>query len=71
MMQTIMAVSERCNISPFDILNKDFDDFALMVNYFLESNGDEKQKNAVEQKPKKGELKRVKVNDKTATGGWW
>lgn len=66
MMQVIMTLSDRCKISPFDILQKDFDDFALIVNYFLE----ERQETPVK-KPMPKKENRIKVNDKTATGGWY
>lgn len=71
MMSVIMAISERCKLSPFDVLQKDFDDFAFIVNYYL-ANDNNKSKNKIKSGTKKHDgIKRVRVNDDTATGHWF
>ena len=60
-----MLFADKWGVSPLDILNKDIDDFIMLVNYVLSLNVSEVRTD----KPKKEE--RIRVNDKTATGGWW
>lgn len=56
-------MAKEYGISPFDVLNSDIDDFARLVNYLVESGRGEQTKKKTE--------KRIRVNDSTATGGWW
>lgn len=58
-------MAKEYGISPFDVLNSDIDDFARLVNFLVES-GRETSKGT-----KKKADERIRVNDKTATGGWW
>lgn len=60
-----MLVAKEYGISPFEVLNSDIDDFARLVNFLVES-GRETSKGM-----KKKNDERIRVNDKTATGGWW
>lgn len=68
-MLTEIAVifAEKWHTSPFDVLEKDIDDFILIANILINkqtATKSEKTKN-----PKKEE--RIRVNDATATGGWF
>jgi len=38
--ETVVLFAEKWNLSPFDVLQKDIDDFILIVNYFIEKGGD-------------------------------
>lgn len=62
-MEVVVLVAKEYGISPFDVLNSDIDDFARLVNYLVESGRGEQTKKKTE--------KRIRVNDSTATGGWW
>ena len=64
----IMLFSERWNISPFDVLQKDVDDFIIISNYLMSMDipKEEKTKKNITKKET-----RIRVNDKTATGGWF
>lgn len=64
-MEVVVLVAKEYGISPFDVLNSDIDDFARLVNFLVES-GRETSKGM-----KKKTDERIRVNDKTATGGWW
>lgn len=64
-MEVVVLVAKEYGISPFDVLNSDIDDFARLVNFLVES-GRETSKGT-----KKKTDERIRVNDKTATGGWW
>lgn len=57
-------------MSPFEILKEDFDDFALMVNYHLE-NGEKSEGVVKESFDEHENVRRVRVTDKTASGGWF
>lgn len=55
-------------MSPFAVLQEDKDHVIMLINYFTEKGQDEKPQ------PKHTNVKgaeRIRVNDKTATGGWW
>lgn len=64
-MEIVVLVAKEYGISPFEVLNSDIDDFARLVNFLVES-GRETSKGM-----KKKNDERVRVTDKTATGGWW
>ena len=64
-MEIVVLVAKEYGISPFDVLNSDIDDFARLVNFLVES-GRESSKET-----KKKTDDRIRVNDKTASGGWW
>lgn len=61
-MEVTITISKVHNISPFDILNQDMEDVIMLINYYI-SKGEET-------KPKSN-IKRVMVDDTTATGGWY
>ena len=53
-------------MSPFDVLEKDIEDFIILSNYLLSLDTEPQSKLKNYNKPI-----RIKVNDKTATGGWF
>ena len=53
-------------MTPFEVFEKDIDDFIILSNYLLSLDAEPQTK--AEKSRKKT---RVKVNDKTATGGWF
>ena len=68
-MEVVVIIANEYKISPFEVLNSDIDDFARLVNFLVETGNDGK----AETKPKatKNKEQRIRVNDETATGGWW
>ena len=57
-------------LTMFDIFNKDMDDVIMLINYYIERGEDKETK--VPQKSGSGKREeRIRVNDKTATGGWY
>ncbi len=61
-----MTLAANINSNPFQIFDRDADEIIMLINFYIEL-GNEKTSNPV---PIKKE-KRIRVNDKTATGGWW
>ena len=55
-------------MTPFDVMEKDIDDFIIISNYLISQNEEPKEKSI---KKTKNKQVRIKVNDKTATGGWF
>ena len=55
-------------MTPFEFFKQDTDEVIMLINYYIEKGADSTitPKNSA----KKGE-ERIRVNDKTATGGWW
>lgn len=66
-----MLFAEKWNVTPFEILNQDIDDFILIANYMIDLGGSESTATEVKQVKKPEKEMRIRVNDKTATGGWW
>jgi hypothetical protein len=58
--------AERWNSNPFEVLNQDIDDFILIANSLIRKNNKTEAKSTAQPKEQ-----RIRVNDKTATGGWW
>ncbi len=69
LMRTTITLSQNLNCSPFEIFEQDVDEVIMLINFYLIL-GDEKG----EQKTnttKHSKETRIRVNDKTATGGWF
>ena len=67
-----MLFADKWNVSPFEVLEKDIDDFIMIANCMIAKNEKTPQgsKYADGKKGSKKET-RIRVNDKTATGGWF
>lgn len=63
-----MLFAEKWHTAPFDVLEKDIDDFILVANYMIGLGKESKNENKSISKNKQ---QRIKVNDKTASDGWW
>ena len=74
-MKTTMTLSANMNCSMFDILNQHVDDVILIINFYLElgeqETAQEKTDIKTPIKPVAKGQKRIRVNDATATGGWF
>lgn len=60
------VIAKEYGISPFEVLQTDTKDVIMLLNYYTEKNDYEDEKQTVQKKEE-----RIKVNSKTATGGWW
>lgn len=70
-MDFTFEVSKAYGVLPFQIMKENTDDVILLINYLSETENDKsKNKPVTAEKTPKGE-ERIRVNDKTATGGWW
>ena len=70
MMKTTMTLSQTLHCSPFEIFEQDSDEVIMLINFYLllaKNNPDAKTTTPKSVKKEQ----RIKVNDKTASGGWW
>lgn len=57
------------NMTPFELFKQDTDEVIMIINYYIEK-GEDKKVEPYNGSGKKHE-QRIRVNDKTATGGWY
>lgn len=57
-----------CRVFGIGFLDLDVDEAIMVINYFIEK-GEENP--STDGKGRSGKEERIKVNDKTATGGWY
>lgn len=71
-MKTTMTLATNLHISPFEIFAQDVDDVILMINFYLRLGKESNNKmNAPKRAKMPNKEERIRVNDKTATGGWY
>ena len=68
-MQITDAVARGYNISPFAVLNEDAENVIRVVN-FMNEKREHKSPQRAEEITRTGK-RRILVNEKTATGGWY
>ena len=72
MMQTTITLAKNLHISPFEIFQQECDEVILLINFYImlgnQSNESDK---SINKQPKHDKNERIRVNDKTATGGWF
>ena len=74
LMKTTMTLATNLHVSPFEIFAQDCDDVIMLINFYLALGNEhsESGKSAIKpQTAKNGPNVRIRVNDKTATGGWY
>lgn len=69
LMKTTITLSSNLNCSPFIIFNQETDEVIMLINFYIEM-GEKNENNIPVTAPQQTE-KRIRVNDKTATGGWF
>lgn len=67
-MKTTMTLSTNLNCSPFEIFDQDIDEVIMLINFYILL-GENKEADFIIKDGKKHQ--RIRVNDKTATGGWF
>ena len=65
-----MTISANLNCSPFEVLDQDVDEVIMLINFYLRL-GSSKGDAAKPLHKGKKKVRRVRVYDKTATGGWF
>ena len=72
MMKTTMTLAKNLQCSPFDIYAQDCDEVIMTINFYLIlSRNPEAQQAAPKISNTRKQDQRIRVNDKTATGGWY
>ena len=67
-MDFTFELSKIYNVIPFEILKQDKDEVIMLLNYMAEKG--ETAQNVQPAQPREKQ-QYIKVNDRTATGGWW
>lgn len=71
-MKTTMTLAANNNCSIFEIMEQDTDDVIVVINFYIALGAENPQPAQIKNKSKvKGKEERIRVNDKTASGGWW
>lgn len=72
-MDFTVEVSKTFNLSPFDVMRQEKDDVIMLINYFIQKGErtDTESKTETVKKRNGKKVERVRVNDKTASGGWF
>lgn len=68
-MDFTFELSKIYNVIPFEILKQDKDEVIMLLNYMAEKG--ESAQSARPAQSGKQQQQYIKVNDRTATGGWW
>ena len=68
MLTTTDNLARSYNVTPFEIMAQDCDEVILFINYLLRK---AETAPAASEAPAKSNKEYIKVNDRTATGGWW
>ena len=63
-----MAIAGAWKMNIFDVLEIDIDKFVLVANYLIKMG---KEQRTTKTKPYAQKEQRIRVNDSTATGGWF
>jgi hypothetical protein len=71
MMRTTMTLATNLHVSPFEIFQQDCDEVIMLINFYLIIGSERKDSAGHAAKPQKTNDMRIRVNDKTATGGWY
>ena len=67
-MATTVNLARTFGVTPFEIMAQDCDEVIMLINHFLQKAENEPAAGAAA--ADKGQ-QMVKVDDRTATGGWW
>ena len=68
MLSTTETLARSYHVTPFEIMAQDCDEVILFINYLLRKADSEPVAAAA---PANSDKQYIKVNDRTATGGWW
>lgn len=68
-METTINLCRIHNMTPFEMFKQDAEEVIMLINYYIEKGEDTEAKTPQNGVGKREE--RIRVNDKTATGGWY
>lgn len=71
MMEISEGIARSYGISIFDVLNENADNVIAVINHLIEKADNEKPQSKPRTQTTKNGVRRVLVNEKTATGGWY
>lgn len=75
MLDFTFELAKAFNVLPFEIMKQDKDEVIMIINYLVEKAETETtkpiQSSDIKYEKNNSNIKRVRVNDKTATGGWF
>ena len=75
MMKTTMTLATNLHISPFELFNQDCDEVIMLINFYILLGQDKSISNKTAKpqthKSQNNKNQRIRVNDYTATGGWF
>lgn len=69
-MKTTLTLSSSLNGDLFAILDKDVDDVIMVINFYI-LYGEQEHSSTQTEKRAGNKKERIRVTDKTATGGWF
>lgn len=69
-MRTTIIIAQNLNTNPFEVFAQDIDEVILLINYYTRLGENSAEANTPKAKTNSKE-KRIRVNDKTASGGWF
>jgi hypothetical protein len=58
-------------VSPFEITAQDCDEVIMFINHFITKADGKGAQSAARPAASSSNQQKIKVNSKTATGGWW
>ena len=70
-MKTTITLSGNLNSNPFDIFEQDTDEVIMMINFIVGLGENQNNIFPNNSTTKPSAETRIRVNDKTATGGWF
>lgn len=68
-MKTTLTISANLNTSIFEVFEQDVDEVIMLINFYLAYG--QKTSNTPTTASGAKKEQRIRVNDKTATGGWF
>ena len=71
MMEVADNIAKSYSISVFDVLNENADNVIAVINHLIEKADNEKPQSKSKPQTTKNGVRRVLVNEKTATNGWY
>ena len=69
LLDVTIILSHNYGMTPFEFFSQETDEVIMLLNYYIEK-GDTAGQQAPHGTKPRGE-QRIKVNDRTATGGWF
>lgn len=69
-MEVSVTLCKAHNMTPFALFKEDTDEVIMLINYYIEKGNDDTEDATPRSVKPQGE-QRIRVNDRTATGGWF